>query len=223
MESAATIRIYALASKRGCSSCVASARIGVSLPATGGRDLSCGQRRLVSGCSNAGFTLIELIITVAMASILLTVAVPSFQGAMRTNSIASLTNELTASLQLARSEAVTRGSRVTVCKSANIAEANPTCSTSANWQDGWLVFVDSGTKGTLDGSDLRLKVRVPSNNIAVINGDANFANFVSYLPTGVSDGGNVASGKINISIASDQRCVDINNSGRIHIMNAECS
>ena len=66
-----------------------------------------------------GFTLIELLVTISIMAILLTIALPSFQGSMRSNRVATTSNELLASLSLARSEAIrsTRGGGV--CASAD--------------------------------------------------------------------------------------------------------
>ncbi|MEE4379215.1 MAG: GspH/FimT family pseudopilin, partial [Candidatus Competibacteraceae bacterium] len=81
-----------------------------------------------------GFTLLELMVTMAIAAIVLTVAVPSFQGIILNNRIASHTNDFASSLNLARSEAVKRARRTVLCKSSDGA----TCDTSsAGWEQGW--------------------------------------------------------------------------------------
>ena len=61
-----------------------------------------------------GFTLVELLITIAVAAILLTIGVPSFQYAMQSSRIATQTNELVTGLQTARGEAVRRNREVTL-------------------------------------------------------------------------------------------------------------
>ena len=163
----------------------------------------------------AGVTLIELGVTLSIATILMTIAVPSFQSVMRTNRIAALTNELSTALQFARSEAVTRGRKVTVCKSANITTDSPTCSTSANWQDGWLVFVDSGTDGVIDGSDMLLMVGQPFFSSVTITSSINFVNFIS---TGES-----SSLELFICIAPDQRKIKIEKTGRLRVEKGSCT
>ena len=82
----------------------------------------------------SGFTLIELMVTVAVASILAVVAVPAMAGLINANRINSASDNLTAALQLARSEAIRRGTSVTVCASAD----GQACANTASW-DRWIV------------------------------------------------------------------------------------
>lgn len=81
----------------------------------------------------AGFTLIELMVTISVLAVLLGVGVPSFQATIQGNRITTTANDLVAALQLARSEAVRRGVNVTVCSSNN----QSTC--SGAWTNGWVV------------------------------------------------------------------------------------
>lgn len=91
-----------------------------------------------------GFTLIELMITLALAAIILTLGVPSFTETIRTNRVATQVNELVTALNLARSEAIKRATAVTVCASADQA----TCSGSNDWRTGWIVVTDDNTNTT---------------------------------------------------------------------------
>lgn len=95
----------------------------------------------------SGFTLVELMITLAIAAILLTIGVPSFNTLMQNSRLTTSTNDLIGALNLARSEAVTRELRVTVCKSADQA----TCNTSVTgWQQGWIVFTDENSNAAFN-------------------------------------------------------------------------
>ncbi|MDY6946467.1 MAG: GspH/FimT family pseudopilin [Pseudomonadota bacterium] len=91
----------------------------------------------------AGFTVLELMITVAVLGILLGIGVPSFQGIIRQNRIAGQTNELLAATAMARSEAVKRGSTVTICPATSSADGDAnTCSGTTAWGNGWIIFSD---------------------------------------------------------------------------------
>ncbi len=83
---------------------------------------------------NTGFTLIELMMIVVIASILLTLAVPSFSEAIRNNRLTAQSNDLVTAINLARGEAVKRRSNVTACASSDQSSCN-----SANWHGGWIV------------------------------------------------------------------------------------
>lgn len=171
---------------------------------------------------NSGFTLVELMIVVAIVGILAAIGAPSFQDMLNQTRASSLANELAASLNLARSEAIKRGTQVSVCKSGNITAASPTCSTTASWQNGWLIFVDTGTSGTFDGTDARLKVGQPSNSSAVITADSTFANYVSYLPSGMSKGSGLPNGSLDICVGGVARSIIINTTGRNRFSRGTC-
>lgn len=93
-----------------------------------------------------GFTLIELMITLAIAAILAGLAAPSFADLIKNNRMTTQYNELLGSLSIARSEAIKRALTVTVCHSNDLS--TPAC--TGEWQEGWLVFVDNNGDGVFD-------------------------------------------------------------------------
>jgi len=92
----------------------------------------------------AGFTLVELMIAVAIVAILAAIALPSFQSSLRSNRAATATNEMLASLSLARSEAIRNNRGASICPSADGAAC------SASWDDGWIVWVDANEDNTVN-------------------------------------------------------------------------
>lgn len=100
-----------------------------------------------------GFTLIELMVTISVAAIVLMLAIPSFESAINSNKLAGAANEMIASLQSARMEAMRRGRRTVVCLSAN-ANAGDSATCAAGGINGWITFVDVNRNGAFDkGTD----------------------------------------------------------------------
>ena len=141
-----------------------------------------------------GFTLVELLVTLAVAAILLGVAAPSFRDVVQRNRQESALYALTGSLQLARSEAIKRSTRVSVCARG---AGDGVCGTS--WSRGWQVFVDDGdTPGSVDAADgggapvLRVVEALASGlrlgNTAQLNDSARIERpFVRFGPRGTSN------------------------------------
>jgi type IV fimbrial biogenesis protein FimT len=88
-----------------------------------------------------GFTLIELMITIFIGALLLAIAVPSFQSTIASNRLATQTNDLVGALNYARSEAITRNTRVRLCRAAN--ETSTTCAGSVAIWAAWIVRNDT--------------------------------------------------------------------------------
>ena len=94
-----------------------------------------------------GFTLIELMVTIAILAILMMVAAPSFNEAMLSNKLAGYANSFVTSALLARSEAIKHNGTVTLCRSSDLV----TCANSGGWQQGWIlrrVDIDSSGVST---------------------------------------------------------------------------
>lgn len=111
-----------------------------------------------------GFTLVELLITLVIAGILFAIAIPSMATFLNSNRLTTATNDLLADMQLARTEAIKRGSQAVLCKSAN----GSSCSTDTgvSWADGWLVFADLNNDAAWAAADdvlLRAREALPDD------------------------------------------------------------
>ena len=104
-----------------------------------------------------GLTLIEMMVTLAVAIILVAVGIPAFRSITANNRAVAQSNALVTALNLSRGEAVKRGAPVTICRAANGA-----CDDESNdWASGWLVFEDSDSSGDMnDGEPSRAPVLV---------------------------------------------------------------
>ena len=102
--------------------------------------------------SSAGFTLVELMITIAIAAIGMTLAYPSFTSVLRSNRVATATNSLIASFNLARTEAIRSNSGAGVCPSGD----GSACSGN-DWNAGVLVFGDNDSTGVWSTGDTAIR------------------------------------------------------------------
>jgi type IV fimbrial biogenesis protein FimT len=125
-----------------------------------------------------GFSLLDLLVTLTIASILFGIGVPNFYDLTANNRLTVATNELITSLHYARSEAVTREVPVSICAS----EDGQSCSGTSDWGRGWVVFTDStGSNGVLDSGDELLYTNLTEGDGITI---AALHPYVRYSATG---------------------------------------
>jgi len=99
----------------------------------------------------SGFTAIELMVVISIAAILTTAAVPGFQSLLDSYRVRRATEDLIATIYLARTEAIKRGGEVLLRKAMPVGCAG--VSTTAQWECGWIVFLDLNNNNVLDGHE----------------------------------------------------------------------
>lgn len=110
----------------------------------------------------SGFSLIEILVTLSIVSLLMTVAVPQFQALIEKNKVQALMDEFTSGLYMTRGEAAKRGYQVTLCAS-NTAKTD--CDTTAtDFSSGWIIFVDYDGDGVLGAPTLLFDVNGNGTN-----------------------------------------------------------
>ncbi len=131
-----------------------------------------------------GFTLVELMITVALSAIVLSFAVPSMSYLIRSNSVIAVNNNLVGDIRYARSEAIKRNAAVTVCVANN--NFNNCVLDSNNWSGGWVVVVESVARnGNLEAGETILRMTSGiDDSIDVRSSNATGNNLVGGLSFG---------------------------------------
>jgi type IV fimbrial biogenesis protein FimT len=169
-----------------------------------------------------GVTLVELLVVLAVGAILVTISIPGYAFLVNANRLTAVTNDLVMALHMARSEAIKRGMRVTVCKTSNPMAALPSCDSAATWQQGWLIFSDDVTRGVIDPGDSVLWIQDSAHSTVSIT-THNYSSHISYLPAGGSRGSNnLANGTIQICVAGSRRDIIINITGRPRLEDGIC-
>jgi type IV fimbrial biogenesis protein FimT len=101
--------------------------------------------------TQSGFTVMELMLVVALAAVILGVGVPSFRSFMLNNRMTSAANDVLAGIHAARSEAINRRQPVVICFSTNPTATVPTC--AGDGTQGWVIFVDDRDPAVAEATD----------------------------------------------------------------------
>ena len=147
---------------------------------------------IISTAKVIGFSLIELIITIAIASIILTLAAPSFQTALLNNRMIAQNDALINALNYARSTALTQNINSSVCPASALGSA----ACGSNWSTGWIIITEPAV-----GTSALLQIYLTGTNDPILSSNANsvlfnhlgLANTPAHFKLCDSRGGNFAS------------------------------
>jgi type IV fimbrial biogenesis protein FimT len=172
--------------------------------------------------NESGFTLVELLVTMVVATILLAVAVPTYNDFIQNSRVTANSNNLVNALAIARSEAIRRREPVTVCSSTDLLA----CSLSSNWETGWIIFNDRNTNGTIDGlSDQLLRVweAVPFGHAITATGGANQIQFDRLGATDTAEVFRLSNPGCKAGQANRERIITLISSGSVIVQRSDCS
>jgi len=125
------------------------------------------KENIMNGQFNRGFTLMELLVTMAVAAILLAIAVPNFQSFFNRNRVVTVTNDFITAVNYARSEAIKGGAITTLCMSSS----GVACTGNSGWSNGWIIWVDRNANGVMDTGVVSELIRAHGPINAVQGGD----------------------------------------------------
>ncbi|MDI1252034.1 GspH/FimT family pseudopilin [Thermomonas sp.] len=134
------------------------------------------RQNLTGRQSHGGFTLVELMVVVAVIAILAIVAAPSMSELVSANRLNGAAGELTSAIQVARSEAIRRNARVTICPSTN----GTTCANSGTWTR-WIVH--GFDNGATPPADEVIRDDTPTGNVQISGPAAG----IVFRPSGIID------------------------------------
>jgi type IV fimbrial biogenesis protein FimT len=168
---------------------------------------------------DTGFTLIELMVALAVAAILVTVAAPGLTGLVAEQRVITTTNRFVTALHLTRSEAVRRGTRVTLCASTD----GQTCNSPDDFSGGWLVREGPAPGAALEGAGDVIRVFSGHPSLTVI-GNQGVPDYISYLGAGETRrlNGALQMGTVEICGGERARRVIISRTGRPRVETAGC-
>ncbi len=127
--------------------------------------------------------MIQVLTTLAVAGVVAGTGAPAMQNLVLGQRLTTHVNQLFGDIHLARSEAIKRAAQVTLCKSGDGAS----CSTAANWQDGWIVFADPNGNETVDPGEPIIRVRQALEGGGTLRfGETGSYRYVRYQPDGTA-------------------------------------
>ncbi len=159
-----------------------------------------------------GYTLVELLVTVAIVGILTSLAVPAFSSIRAKNSMAASVNLFLAHLHLARSSAVTRELRITLCP----ASSPSTCSDDHRaWQNGYLIFQDDNKNHERDTDEQIISYQENAGTAVSILSSSQSRNRISFLPLGRAWFSNTTVRFCHSDHPDLNRAIIVSNNGRV--------
>jgi type IV fimbrial biogenesis protein FimT len=167
---------------------------------------------------DAGFTLLEAVVVLAILALVTGFGVPAYGKYLRWYRVQSEAQALVWALQLARSEAIKRNTRVNVCKSID----RTSCSKGGGFEAGWLIYADPGGIGQPDTNDRPIRIEPAAPDGITIHGNKPVADLVSYTAYGHPRllGGGLQMGTFTVCRPGvDAILVVLANSGRVRIEN----
>ena len=168
---------------------------------------------------STGFTLIELMVVLAIFAILVTLAAPSLKRLIQTTTMSSAVNTFLSDMRYARSEAIRRGGGVAMCRSNNPEAANAKCGTGSTvgWEGGWIIFLNLDNGVTRTAAEPLLRVQGPITGVNTISGGTTLFKFTATGRLNLGGATQFQFGSAPAYANDVQRIICVNVGGRARI------
>jgi type IV fimbrial biogenesis protein FimT len=134
------------------------------------------------GGAGAGFSLLELMLVMAVALTLVALALPSWRGLLERWTLRTEAQTWVDDLRYARAQAIGRAHPVSICPSVDGSR----CASHADWASGWLVFLDPDANRVVDSGERVLRQHQPDPALRSMTSNATTRPGLTYQPTGMA-------------------------------------
>ena len=156
----------------------------------------------------SGFTLVELMICIAVAAILCAVSFPALGGLAHSSQSRAAQDAMLATLNLARNTAVTRQREIVVCPSSD----HVTCDNDIWWQNGWIAFEDTNHDGDHDANEPLLQTSQSLTGMAIAT--STDRKRLTYRADGATPGSNLTFTFCDLRGPNNATTIVVGNAGR---------
>lgn len=180
-----------------------------------------------------GFSMIELMITIAIAAILLGLAAPNFSETIKNNRLITKTNDVVTAINIARQVAISRGVITFVCHSNNVDTNAPTCNggSASDWNTGVIIYsaqartIVNAQRNYSAANDTIIQQLDFNDDDDIVVTQANDNDYVSFNPNGLLFGTNAP---LTFTICDDRtgesgREINVSLAGKISSAETTCT
>ena len=165
-----------------------------------------------------GFTLFELITSLSVVTILLSLAIPSLKSFLLNQNMVAQSNELVSHLNYGRYTATVMARRLIMCPSTD----KVSCTGGYSWDGGWIIFIDENYSRNREPGEEILRIQTQLQHDIDLTSSSGRPR-VNFFPDGTTPGSNATFTLCDERGSADARAVIISNVGRVRLIRGNAS